>query len=82
MELNEECSGENFKKRLVIRASKMTNNELRDALMKVRQENIKEKINSIEEIDEKTMKSLIIEGIYTDELKRRELLEWALRTTR
>ncbi|HUU78687.1 MAG TPA: hypothetical protein VMX55_10095 [candidate division Zixibacteria bacterium] len=82
MDLNEEYFEGNFEEQLIAKVSKMTNIELRDALLEVRKLNIKGKINSIEEIDENTQKSLIIEGIYTEELKRRELLEWALRTAK
>ncbi|NHJ06252.1 MAG: hypothetical protein EAX90_15605 [Candidatus Heimdallarchaeota archaeon] len=82
MDLNEEYFGRNFEEELIAKASKMSNIELREALLEVRKINTIGKINSIEEIGENTQKSLIIEGIYTDELKRRELLEWALRTTK
>jgi hypothetical protein len=59
-------------KKLTKQARKMTNEELRAALWDVRtksesQENPSEKL-------------FIMESIYSNELKKRELLEWALLT--
>ncbi len=63
-------------KRLARKAKRMSNEDLRKALWTTRKKS--EEKHGIN--DEESRKLLRIEGIYADELKRRELLEWALRT--
>ena len=58
----------------------MSNVELRDALLNIRKQVSSFEINSISDIDEEMEKLLELEEVYSQELKNRELLEWALNT--
>ncbi len=69
-------SGRFFVKRLTRKAKRMSNTDLRKALWNARKKC--EEQNDI--AGDKEIKLLKIEGIYAEELKRRELLEWALKT--
>ena len=69
-------SGRFFVKRLTRKAKRMSNTDLREALWDTRKKS-EEHGNAIRGSKNKLLK---IEGIYAEELKRRELLEWALRT--
>ncbi len=71
-------SGRFFVKRLTRKAKRMSNTDLRKALWDTRKKS--EEHESV--TGDKGTKLLKIEGIYAEELKRRELLEWALRTGR
>jgi len=71
-------SGRFFVKRLTRKAKRMSNTDLRKALWDTRKKS--EEHESV--TGDKGIKLLTIEGIYAEELKRRELLEWALRTGR
>ncbi len=65
-----------FVKRLTRKAKRMSNTDLRKALWDARK-----KSEEHEDVTgDSENKFLKIEGIYANELKRRELLEWALRT--
>lgn len=61
-----------IEKKFSKQARKMSNEELRAALWDVR--------NKTESQDGSSEELFILESIYSEELKRRELLEWALRT--
>ncbi|TET29044.1 MAG: hypothetical protein E3J70_08075 [Candidatus Heimdallarchaeota archaeon] len=63
-------------KRLTRKAKRMSNIDLREALWDIRKKS--EEHESV--IGDNRNKMLKMEGIYAEELKRRELLEWALRT--
>ena len=67
-----------FVKRLTRKAKRMSNTNLRKALWDIRKKS-EEHMNVTGDERNKLLK---IEGIYAEELKRRELLEWALRTGR
>jgi len=69
-------SGRFFVKRLTRKAKRMSNIDLREALWDIRKKS--EEHESV--IGDNRNKMLKMEGIYAEELKRRELLEWALRT--
>ena len=71
---------EDFERQLLLQAKDMPNSELRDALLEVRKSNRKDKNESGNELDVDSQKNLLMEGVYSQELKRRELLEWALKT--
>lgn len=69
-------SGRFFVKRLTCKAKRMSNTDLRKALWDARK-----KSEEYEDVTgDSENKFLKIEGIYANELKKRELLEWALRT--
>ena len=70
-----------FREELILKASKMSNKELRKEFLKIRKKTDQINIESVEEIDEEVEKLLMTEGIFSDELKKRELLEWALRSS-
>ncbi len=72
---------EGFERQLVLKAKSMSNSELRDALLKARKANRNEEA-SVNKLDINSQKNLLKEGLYSRELKRRELLEWALTTGR
>ena len=59
-------------KKISRQARKMSNEELRDALWDVR--------NKSESQNNPSDTLFLMESIYSNELKKRELLEWALRT--
>lgn len=69
-----------FEEQLVLKAKSMANSELRDALLEVRETNRKEENESANKLDMNSERNLLMEGVYSQELKRRELLEWALKT--
>ena len=69
-------SGRFFVKRLTRKAKRMSNTNLRKALWDIRKKS-EEHMNVTGDERNKLLK---IEGIYAEELKRRELLEWALKT--
>ncbi|MFW9922689.1 MAG: hypothetical protein ACFFDW_05285 [Candidatus Thorarchaeota archaeon] len=69
----------NFQELITHKAQKMSNHELKKALLEIRQKNSQTPISSLEDINEETEKDLLIEGVYSEELKKRELLEWALK---
>ncbi len=69
-------SGRFFVRRLTRRAKRMSNTDLRKALWDIRRKSEELGKNS----GDSGNRFLKIEGIYAAELKRRELLEWALRT--
>ncbi len=71
-------SGRFFVKRLTRKAKRMSNTDLREALWAIRKKS--EEQGSITGGNRNRL--LKIEGIYSEELKRRELLEWALKTGR
>ena len=71
-------SGRFFVKRLTRKAKRMSNTDLREALWDIR----KKSEEHVSVTGDNKNKLLKIEGIYAEELKRRELLEWALRTGR
>jgi hypothetical protein len=66
-------SRKKLEKKLLRKAQKMSNEELRDALWEVRRKSKTIENDSIDDL-------LIKEEIFSKELKNRELLEWALRT--
>ena len=68
--------GRFFVKRLTRKAKRMSNTDLRKALWDARKKSEEQK-NVTQDNEIKLLK---IEGIYAEELKRRELLEWALKT--
>jgi len=71
-------SGRFFVRRLTRKAKRMSNTALRKALWDIRKKS--EEHSSVK--GDNRSKLLKVEGIYAEELKRRELLEWALRTGR
>ena len=71
-------SGRFIVKRLTRKAKRMSNTDLRKALWDIRKKSEKHESST----GDSGNKLLKIEGIYAEELKRRELLEWALRTGR
>ena len=64
-----------LKRKLKRKTRKMTNEELRTALWIVR-----DKMDTNTEPMDLSSKLFIQEEVYSQELKRRELLEWALKT--
>ncbi|MBK5114180.1 MAG: hypothetical protein KGD59_00405 [Candidatus Heimdallarchaeota archaeon] len=63
-------------RRLTRKVKRMSNSDLREALWDIRK-----KTGDIASFSGDEKNNLLkIEGIYAEELKRRELLEWALRT--
>ncbi|NHJ32506.1 MAG: hypothetical protein FK732_06560 [Asgard group archaeon] len=62
--------------RLTRKVKRMSNNDLRKALWQIRDKS--EEHSGVSGENKNGL--LIVEGIYTEELKKRELLEWALRT--
>lgn len=71
---------EDLEGQLILKAQNMSNSELRDALLEIRKINIVEEKESVKKFDMDSQKNLLLEGVYSQELKRRELLEWALKT--
>jgi len=69
-----------YEEQLILKAKKMSNTELRDALIEARNASEHSTEILIEETDLEIQKLLLSEGVFSDELKRRELLEWALAT--
>lgn len=63
-------------RRITRKARRMSNTDLRKALWDIRRKTGETTSFSGDEKDN----LLKIEGVYAEELKRRELLEWALRT--
>ena len=79
MRAKKNISQKRFERKLTREAKKMTNEELRKALWSVRKQ-LENNDQSSSILTDKSMKSLIMEAVYSNELKRRELLEWALKT--
>ena len=71
---------EKFEEQLILKAKGMSNSELRDALLEVRKSNRMEENESGNRLDIDSHKDLLMEGVYSQELKHRELLEWALKS--
>ncbi|MHA1462972.1 MAG: hypothetical protein ACTSQ0_07880 [Candidatus Heimdallarchaeota archaeon] len=71
---------EDFERQLILKAKKMSNSELRDVLLEVRIVNSKEENESGSKFEMDFQKNLLMEGVYSQELKNRELLEWALKS--
>ncbi len=71
-----------FERQLILKAKNMSNSELCDALLEIRIVNSKKENESENKFDVDSQKNLLMEGVYSQELKRRELLEWALKTGR
>ena len=71
---------EDFERQLILKAKKMSNSELRDILLEVRVVNSKEENESGNKFEMDSQKNLLMEGVYSQELKNRELLEWALKS--
>ncbi len=71
---------EDFERQLILKAKKMSNSELRDVLLEVRIVNSKEENESGNKFEMDSQKNLLMEGVYSQELKNRELLEWALKS--
>jgi len=71
---------EDFERQLILKAKKMSNSELRDVLLEVRIVNSKEENESGSKCEMDFQKNLLMEGVYSQELKNRELLEWALKS--
>ena len=65
-----------FKRKHTRKARKMTNEQLRQALWDVREENE----NKNDPVDS-DIQLMLLEDIYSSELKNRELLEWALKSS-
>jgi len=66
-----------LEKKLIRHARRMSNEELRTAFWIARKCN--EECDSKTQIDANKEKNILMEKIFAEELKRRELLEWALR---
>ncbi|MBN1329355.1 MAG: hypothetical protein JXA54_07770 [Candidatus Heimdallarchaeota archaeon] len=62
-----------FKRKLIRKARNMSNEQLRKVLWAVRGHN-----ELLNEFTKESQKSFLIEEVYSEELKKRELLEWAL----
>ena len=58
----------------------MSNQELKEALLATRKKNQQQTKSDITEFSPEEEMLLIEEKVYSNELKRRELLEWALRS--
>ena len=69
-----------YEEQIILLAKKMSNKELRHAFIEARNASRHLTDSKVEEADFGTQKILLTEGVFSDELKRRELLEWALAT--
>ena len=69
-----------YEEQLILKARNMSNIELRDSLIEARKASEQTAEKLIERADLEAQKVLLSEEIFSNELKRRELLEWALAT--
>ena len=86
MKFKFKLSDRRLERKLRKEAKSLSNEELRDALWIARNINIDDQEVSPEFVEsnelEQNLKreAMIKEGVYAEELKKRELLEWALKT--
>ncbi|MGC9777608.1 MAG: hypothetical protein HZR80_00010 [Candidatus Heimdallarchaeota archaeon] len=79
MQRNKSFSQRRLERKLSRETQKMTNEELRSALWSTRKQS-EQKEEVANDLEKTKLRSFLMEDIYSKELKKRELLEWALKT--
>ncbi|NHJ84827.1 MAG: hypothetical protein FK734_05155 [Asgard group archaeon] len=68
------------RRQLVRKIRKMSNDDLKKSLIEIRSKNEVIDIDNIEKLEKEFIGNLVLEELYSTELKKRELLEWALQS--